>query len=97
MYAVIFRAELAELDDQYAEMSARLRKLAFEKYGCLDLVSVTEDNLEVTISYWKSLEAIERWRQDAEHIVAKEMARKKWYKWHRLQIVEVMQEYGSGR
>ena len=95
MYAVIFRAEIAELDDTYREMSARLRKLAFENYDCVDFVSVTENGLDLTISYWKSLEDINRWRQDAEHIKAKELGRKKWYKWHKLQIVEVKQEYGK--
>jgi len=77
-------------------MSARLRKLAFAKYGCLDFVSVTESGLDISISYWQSLEDINRWRQDAEHMEAKRLGREKWYKWHKLQIVEVKQEYGSG-
>ena len=35
MYAVIFRAEIHELDGDYFEMAARMRNLAAQKYGCV--------------------------------------------------------------
>jgi len=39
VYAVIFRAKVAELNDEYFRMAERMKALAFEKYGCLDFVS----------------------------------------------------------
>ena len=42
MYAVIFRAKAAKQDKAYSDTVARMRELAFEQYGCLDFVAVTE-------------------------------------------------------
>ncbi|WP_240435621.1 hypothetical protein [Photobacterium salinisoli] len=42
MFAVIFKAKTGEQDSQYAEMVKVMRDLAFEKYGCLDFIAVTE-------------------------------------------------------
>ena len=47
MYVVIFKAKVAELDDEYFQMTERLKDLAFKKYGCQDFVSVTEDDQEI--------------------------------------------------
>jgi hypothetical protein len=50
MFAVIFKARIAGFDDEYSRTADRLKKLAFEKYGCLDFVSVTEGNDVFAIS-----------------------------------------------
>ena len=39
MYAVIFKATVKQLDDEYSQTAKRMRELAIEKYGCLDFVS----------------------------------------------------------
>ncbi|TDR75022.1 hypothetical protein [Photobacterium lutimaris] len=52
MFAVIFRAKTGNQDSQYAEMVAVMRELAFEKYGCLDFIAVTEGEQEIAMSYW---------------------------------------------
>lgn len=43
MFAVIFRAKVATLDARYAEMAAKMRQLAMDKYHCQDFVAVTEE------------------------------------------------------
>ncbi len=93
MYAVIFRAEINQLDREYSDTAARLRNLAIERYGCLDFVATTEDHQEMAISYWETLEQIDRWKQDAEHIRAQQLGRSKWYKTYQIEIVEVLREY----
>ena len=80
MFAVIFRASVAELDDEYSQMAQRLKELAFEKYGCLDFVSVTEGDEEVAISYWETEQHILAWKNDPEHRKAQRMGRDKWYR-----------------
>ena len=95
MYAVIFRAEINQLDDEYRDIAARLRSLAIEKYGCLDFVATTEGDQEIAISYWETLEQISRWKQDSEHIKAQQLGRSKWYRTCQVQIVEVLREYHS--
>jgi len=90
MYAVIFRAEIKQLDQEYSDTAAKLRDRAIEKYGCLDFVALTEGRQEVAISYWETLEQISRWKQDAEHIKAQQLGQSKWYKTYQVQIVEVL-------
>ena len=95
MYAVIFRAEINELDEDYAETAARLRDLAFDKYGCVEFTAVSEGNREIAISYWDSLTQIKAWKQNPEHRTAQKMGRSKWYKSYQVQVVEVIRDYGK--
>lgn len=90
MYAVIFRASVAELDHEYSHMAQRLKELAFEKYGCLDFVSVTEGNEEIAISYWETEQHILEWKNDPEHRKAQRMGRDKWYQSFSIEICEVI-------
>jgi heme-degrading monooxygenase HmoA len=94
MYAVIFRAELNELDEEYSVTASRMRELAFSQYSCTEIVSSTENNREITISYWDNLQLIKNWKADPEHLLAQSMGKEKWYKSYSVQIVEVLREYG---
>lgn len=58
MYAVIFKAQIAELNDEYSKTAAKMRELAFSKYGCLDFVAVCEGEQEVAISYWPDEQSV---------------------------------------
>ncbi len=95
MYAVIFRAEINERDEAYAEMAARMRDLALNKYGCVEFTAVTEGRQEIAISYWDNQEQIKAWKQDAEHRTAQKLGRSKWYKSYRVQVVEIIRDYGK--
>ncbi|MBN0988237.1 antibiotic biosynthesis monooxygenase family protein [Amphritea pacifica] len=95
MYAVIFRAEIAQLDDEYYQMAARMRDLALQEYGCLEFTAVTEGNHEIAISYWRSKEQIRAWKENAEHRLAQQKGRTRWYTSYRVQIVEVVREYNA--
>lgn len=94
MYAVIFKAKIRKLDDDYFEMAVRMKDLALKKYGCTDFMSVTEGNNEIAISYWPSLAQIEVWRQDVEHLVAQNLGRSKWYESFEVQTLEVIRQFG---
>ena len=97
MYAVIFRAEVRELDAEYAVIAARMRDLAINEYGCVEFVACTEGNSEIAISYWESEEQIRQWKQNAEHLVAQQKGRAKWYKSYTVEVVEVVRAYRSGK
>jgi heme-degrading monooxygenase HmoA len=90
MYAVIFKATIENLDDEYLEMVEQLRDLAFNKYGCSDFVSVIEGNEEIAVSYWKSKQQILDWRNDPQHRLAKTRGREKWYKSVSVEICEIV-------
>jgi len=96
MYAVIFRAEIKVQENDYKQVAKRLRKLAISKYDCLDFVALTEGNNEIAISYWKTKEDIEKWKNDPEHIQAQRLGKEKWYQSYIVQVAEVLHEYGRG-
>ncbi len=93
MYAVIFRAQVRELDEGYGEMAARLRDRAIGEYGCLEFTACTEGGSEIAISYWPDLEHIKAWKADALHREAQALGRESWYRSYQVQIVEVLREY----
>jgi hypothetical protein len=96
MIAVIFKAEIAELDDEYFSTAIRLRDLAINEYGCSKFISSTEGNQELAISYWPSKSHIAAWHSNPEHVVAQNKGKTKWYKSFHVQVTEVQSEYGSG-
>ena len=90
MYAVIFKATIAQFDDEYHSMAERMKALAFSEYGCLDFNSVTEGDEEIAISYWPSLQHIHDWKNDPQHSQAQKKGREKWYKSFSVEICEVV-------
>jgi heme-degrading monooxygenase HmoA len=94
MYAVIFKAQIGKLDQAYHDNLKRMRELAENKYGCCEFISLTEGAREITISYWESLEQIQQWKCDAEHQQAQALGKSKWYKSYRIEVVEIIRQYG---
>ena len=95
MYAVIFRAEINELDEKYNSTAKHMRELAISKYGCSEFISTTEGNIEIAISYWETQEQIKEWKKDKEHIKAQNLGKTKWYKSYAVQVVEIIREYNE--
>lgn len=93
MYAVIFEAQINQLDENYFTTAARMRELATSNYGCVDFTSATEGDKEISISYWDSLEQIQKWKQDEEHIQAQELGKSKWYNSYSVKVVEIIRAY----
>ncbi len=93
MYAVIFTAEINEVDEEYFSTAQQMRELAIEKYGCLEFKALTEGDQEVAISYWPSLEYIGKWKDDPEHLKAQQLGRERWYNNYKVQVVRVEYEY----
>lgn len=94
MYAVIFEAEAVDLGEEYQQLSARMRKLAMDQYGCRGVSSVTEGERKITISYWDSLEQIREWKQNSEHLAAQQLGKSRFFREYRAQVVEIIREYG---
>ena len=90
MYAVIFKATIAEFDDEYVQMADQLRELAIGKYGCQEFTAVTEGNEEIAISYWQTLDQIRDWKNDPVHRSAQKLGREKWYKSFSVEVCEIV-------
>ena len=95
MYAVIFKATVKQLDNEYSQTAKRMRELAMEKYGCINFVSNLEGKQEIAISYWETEEQILAWKQDKEHLKAQQLGSKKWYSSYSVEITEIKRSYSS--
>ena len=95
MYAVIFRAEINEIDELYSEMASRMRELATKEYGCIEFTTCMEGGHEIAISYWPSKESIQAWKNNPEHQQAQLFGKSKWYKTYQVQVVDVLNQYSS--
>lgn len=95
MIVVIFRAKIAALDDEYQQTAVRLRELAKNKYGCTEFVSLTEGDEEIALSYWEDESSIKQWKQDAEHLLAQQSGKEKWYQHYRVEICNIKRSYDS--
>jgi len=95
MYAVIFRAEINKIDNEYLSIANTMRELALSEYNCIEFTSSTEGNKEIAISYWKSKQDIKAWKENEKHKKAQEAGKAKYYKSYKVQIVEIQHEYKS--
>ena len=93
MFVVIFKAEVAQLDDEYSTTAQHLRQKALTHYGCLKFESFQENHQEIALSYWTDLASIQRWQQDSEHLIAQKIGRERWYKTYSVEIYEVLRQY----
>jgi len=92
-YAVIFSSVRTTIDHGYAEMTQRMMHLAEKQDGFLGVESAREE-LGITVSYWKDLESIKKWKQNSEHLVAQNKGRNEWYKHYKTRISKVERDYG---
>jgi heme-degrading monooxygenase HmoA len=94
-YAVIFVSERTEGDNGYAEMAEKMVKLAQKQDGFLGIESAREE-IGISVSYWKDLDAIRKWKQNLEHQQAQEKGKKIWYKSYKTRIAKVECDYKFG-
>jgi heme-degrading monooxygenase HmoA len=92
-YAVIFTSHRTDIEDGYGDMAQKMVDLAAEQPGFLGVESA-RDGLGITVSYWESLEAIKHWKANAEHQLAQQLGREKWYAAYKTRICKVERDYG---
>lgn len=91
-YAVIFTSKHSEQIDGYLEMSNLMETLAKKQKGFMGFESARNE-IGITVSYWKTLEDIKNWKQNADHLKAQEKGKKDWYCWYHVRICKVEREY----
>jgi heme-degrading monooxygenase HmoA len=98
-YAVIFSSTLSDNAAGYGAMAARMVDLAKEQDGFLGVESAsrTSEGFGITVSYWRDLESISRWKAQSEHAAAQKMGRDAFYRSYKLRIAKVEREYGFDR
>lgn len=94
-YAVIFTSLRSDGDDGYAAMAERMDALARQQPGYLGIESARE-GVGITVSYWRDLASIRAWKAQAEHLVAQQHGRARWYRDYRVRVAKVERVYGMG-
>ena len=92
-YAVIFTSLRTEGDNGYGETAQRMEELSKQYPGFLGIESARNE-VGITVCYWSSLEAIQNWKQNSEHMMAQQKGKDKWYADYRIRICKVEKEYG---
>lgn len=93
-YAVIFTSKKNPVSPGYDKMSDRINELAKKQDGYLGIDSVRNELGEgITVSYWQSLESIQVWKANAEHLEAQKFGKEKWYESYSVRICKVEREY----
>ena len=92
-YAVIFSSVSTENVEAYLELAEKMVELGSKQEGFLGLESARND-LGITVSYWKDLESIKKWKENSEHAFAQLQGRKKWYQSYKTRIAKVERDYG---
>lgn len=95
-YAVIFTSVRTDIDNGYGETATRMLELAAEIDGFLGVESAREE-VGITVSYWRDLDAIKAWRQHPEHVEAQRRGRKEWYESFTTRVCVVERESGFSR
>ena len=95
-YAVIFTTLLTKNSADYEKTAIRMEELAKLQDGYLGIES-TRNEIGITVSYWKDLASITKWKNNIEHIEARVKGRNKWYQQYQLRICKVERDYGFKR
>ncbi|GJL80874.1 MAG: antibiotic biosynthesis monooxygenase [marine bacterium B5-7] len=91
-YAVIFTSVLSNDTTAYNETAERMMVLAAQQAGFLG-VETARGEIGMTVSYWRDLESIKAWREQAEHREARRLGRERWYSAYCLRIARVERDY----
>lgn len=89
-YMASFTARRSSQNEGYAQMLDRMLELVAQQPGYLGRESARDENgTSMTISYWDSMESIQNWKQNTEHLVAQQRGRLEWYETYTIRIARV--------
>ncbi len=97
IYAVIFQSKRQDTNqDLYYQHNNALEEKIKSLSGYIKHSGIRhpESRQGVTIAYFDSLEAIDNWRKDSEHMNAKKLAKSDFYENYSVEITEVIDSYG---
>ncbi|RDE19055.1 antibiotic biosynthesis monooxygenase [Motiliproteus coralliicola] len=98
MIAVIFEVWPAEgRMEEYLDIAAELRPLLDDIDGFISIErfsSLVEDGKILSLSFWRDEEAVQQWRNLAEHRVAQAKGRGGVFRDYRLRVAQVDRDYG---
>jgi heme-degrading monooxygenase HmoA len=97
-YAVIFTNQrVADAGaDGYGDMANRMAELAAQQDGYLGAESTRDaDGFGITVSYWRDEASIAKWKQNAEHTLARQAGNERWYEHFETRVARVERAYSK--
>ena len=91
-YAVIFTSIRTDGDNEYGNMAEHMVELAKQQDGFLGVESA-RNQIGMTVSYWRDLDSIKKWKENSEHKIARDNGRRMWYKSFKTRIAKVESDY----
>lgn len=94
-YAVIFSSKrTGEAPEAYDAAARAMVELAAKQPGFLGIESARgADGFGITVSYWDSLEAIRRWRDEPSHALVQARGKKSFYERYEVRVANVERGY----
>jgi heme-degrading monooxygenase HmoA len=93
-FVVVFISQRTDGDAGYAATARRMVELAEKQPGFMGAASTRDHTGQgITVSYWRSLADIERWKGDAEHMAAQQSGKEQWYASFRLTVARVERDH----
>ena len=80
----------------YEKTAIRMEELAKLQDGYLGIES-TRNEIGITVSYWKDIASITKWKNNIEHTEPRVKGRNKGYQHYQLRICKVERDYGFKR
>lgn len=98
MIGVIFEVwPKPEFKSKYLELAAELKSTLEAIDGFVSVErfqSIYDDNKMLSLSFFETHEALDEWRNIAEHRVAQRVGRSRYFADYRLRVVDVIRDYG---
>lgn len=73
-------------------MADKMIELASKQNGFLGVESAREE-VGITVSYWKDLDSIKKWRENTNHEVAREKGKADCYSFYKIRIARIERAY----
>jgi len=99
MIGVIFEVwPKPEHKDKYLKLAAELKSTLEAIDGFVSVErfqSIYDEDKMLSLSFFESHEALDEWRNEAEHRVAQRIGRGSYFEDYRLRVVKVERDYGK--
>ena len=94
-YAVIFTSIRTEGDNDYNQTGHDIEHIAKTQPGYLGIEHFENEatKMRMTISYWKTVDDIKKWKQNAQHLIAQQKGKDIWYKYYTVRIAKIERGY----
>jgi heme-degrading monooxygenase HmoA len=93
-YSVIFASQRTTNENGYSEMADLLDQLAKDQPGYLGVEYARDaSGFGITVSYWRDLDSIAKWKAQATHAQAQKLGKSDWYAGFELRIAKVERTY----